>query len=737
MGHAYLLQMQCPPQDVLLGHLTIPNFVSKQYFRFPCIIITNLKSTSFRTHIDMSNHATLLQREDQKTSYFLSDEIRALKRRRLDKSDPPKNGHKPEIDETNDSGENSETAEREDEKTTLGEIENEGHDNPDENNPFARLLGGKEPSSGVNLRWNMYQEAWGAQKAKIDELLEMTNGNILEEIVEYVSESDAENQIPAALVFPGSNIANHVRLFGQIREWLGAVKGVHMVTLHARTCPSLKAVIKNIVSDLIESEEVAEEVEVREEDLNYDRRVKYDFSILAEWCRKVGTDASQRIVLILEDVDSFDVKVLSNLVLMMHSYKDEIPFRLVFGIATSLEIFEHKMTKTSIRHLQGRVFDAQATSMFQSLFENHMFNLNNKSIIVGPTILEDILKRQNVSTESIDAFISSLKYAYMSHYYSNPFSIFTSRLLDAGDEYEQIIDSNLTGEHIDALRMLPSFRALAESKTDASEIDALLSDDSHIMDITKQAVHDFKVTARRVVSLINLFETIENVFGKFLMSWGKTEIYIPLVRGELGESDFFKAVCESFKSQSDEKIQHLAQELAKDDLFDWLHDPDTILDTITEALHNLKPFKQHLYHEIFVTDLATLQQNVFVPFQRPAIETALADPRHYLGIEDDDNKFKFVDPNISTLFTLYRESGIYINIYDWYVAFKECMPRSVIETELKKQGLVPEEGETDEDWDKRTLSWFYQAAAELKFIGCVRDTKRKVESVEKLIWRGL
>lgn len=684
----------------------------------------------------MSNHATLLQREDQKTSYFLSDEIRALKRRRLDEASQPKNGIKKENGEPQEGDEKSETV-REDEKTTLREIENEGHDNPDENNPFARLLGGKEPLSSVDLRWNMYLDAWGVQKAKIDELLEMTNGNILEDIVKYVSESDAQNQIPTALIFPGSNIANHVRLFGQIREWLGAVKGIHMVTLHARTCPSLKAIIKNIVSDLIESEEVAEEVEVREEDLNYDRRVKYDFSILAEWCRKVGNDASQKIVLILEDVDSFDVKVLSNLVLMMHSYKDEIPFRLVFGIATSLEIFEHKMTKTSIRHLQGQVFDAQATSTFQSLFENHMFNLNNKSIMVGPTILEDILKRQNVSTESIDAFISSLKYAYMSHYYSNPFSVFTSRLLDAGDEYEQIIDNCLTGEHIDALRMLPSFRAMTESKTDPTEIEALLSDDIHLMDLTKQAVHDFKDTARRVVSILKLFETIEKIFGKFSVKWGKTEIYIPLVRGELRDSDFFKAVSESCKSQSDEMIQLLAQELAKYDLFDWLHDPAALLETITEALDKLKPFKQHLYHEIFVTDLATLQQNVFVPFQRPAIETALADPRHYLGIEDNGDKFTFVDPNISNLFTLYRESGIYINIYDWYVAFKECMPRSVIEAELKKQGMVPEEGESDEEWDKRTLSWFYQAAAELKFIGCVRDTKRKVESVEKLIWRGL
>ncbi|KAG5360044.1 Origin recognition complex subunit 3 [Yarrowia sp. C11] len=684
----------------------------------------------------MSNHATLLQREDQKTSYFLSNDIRSLKRRRLVESNEHENDAKVESDEQED-GEKSESKTREDEKTTLGEIENEGHDNPDENNPFARLLGGKEPLSSVDLRWNMYLEAWAVQKAKIDELLEMTNGNVLEDIVKYVSESDSENQIPVALVFPGSNIANHVRLFGQIREWLGAVKGIHMVTLHARTCPTLKAIIKNIVGDLIESEEVAEAVEVREEDLNYDRRVKYDFSILAEWCRKVGADASQRVVLILEDVDSFDVKVLSNLVLMMHSYKDEIPFRLVFGIATSLEIFEHKMTKTSIRNLQGQVFDAQATSTFQSLFENHMFNLNNKSIIVGPTILEDILKRQNVSTESIDAFISSLKYAYMSHYYSNPFAVFTSRLLDAGDEYEEIIDNSLTGEHIDALRMLQSFRALTESKTDPSEIDSLLSDDSYIMDLTKQAVHDFKVTARRVVSLLNLFETAEEVFGKFSVSWGKMAIYIPLVRGELEDTDFFRAVCESFKAQSEEKMQLLVDELAKDDLFDWLHDSNSLLDTITTAIQNLKPFKQHLYHEIFVTDLATLQQNVFVPFQRPAIETALADPRHYLGIEDDGNKFTFVDPNISTMFTLYRESGIYINIYDWYVAFKECMPRSVIEAELKKQGLVPEEGETDDEWDKRTLSWFYQAAAELKFIGCVRDTKRKVESVEKLIWRGL
>lgn len=624
------------------------------------------------------------------------------------------------------------------------DIENEGVDNSAADNPFAQLLGGKESLQCVNLRWKLYQEAWQRQKQTMDRLLETTNESILREILDHVSNSFHVSQTPTALVFPGSNIANHVRLFGQIRETLASANNIHMVTLHARTCFSLKVTLKAIVSGLVESDN--DEADVKEEDLNYDRRLKYDFDILADWVRKLresSDDKEPRIALILEDVDSFDVKVLSSLVKMIHSYKDDIPFRLIFGIATSLQIFEDKISKTCVRHLQGKVFDAQATNTFQSLFEDHMFGLNNKAILLGPTILEDILKRQQASTESIDVFISSLKYAYMSHYYSNPFSMFTGRLMDGDDNYAEVIDNNLTGEHIDALRMLPSFRNLVRTTTEAKDftlVDALLNDDAHVQEEVKKAVAMFRATANRTMSILSLVELIGNTVG---LSRKKMEVYVDLVRGQFVDSEYFLELGSLLDKSAEEGKTEVFTEIFKliiDSGLCDLTEEDVskrdLKDLLADLIGALIPFKTHLFHEIFVTDFASLHQNVFAPFQRPALETALTDPRHYLGINEDGDQFSFVDPNISSMFTLYRESGVFINIYDWYVAFRESMPRTVIENELKKRGVITE-GETDKEWDMRTLSWFYQSAAELKFIGCVRDTKRKFESVEKLIWRGL
>lgn len=108
-------------------------------------------------------------------------------------------------------------------------------------------------------------------------------------------------------------------------------------------------------------------------------------------------------------------------------------------------------------------------------------------------------------------------------------------------------------------------------------------------------------------------------------------------------------------------------------------------------------------------------RHAFNPNYRPLLEQALMDAS--LHIPDAD---RLAVPT-SVLYQLSRESSIYINIYDFYCAFKEMVR------------LVPNCG----DWDKQSMAIFLESISELKMIGVLRDCKRKFECVEKASWKGV
>lgn len=119
------------------------------------------------------------------------------------------------------------------------------------------------------------------------------------------------------------------------------------------------------------------------------------------------------------------------------------------------------------------------------------------------------------------------------------------------------------------------------------------------------------------------------------------------------------------------------------------------------------PTQTEVAHEVL--------KHAFNPNYRPLLEQALMDAS--LHIPNADR----LSVPTSVLYQLSRESSIYINIYDFYCAFKEMVR------------LVP--GCTD--WDKQSMAIFLESISELKMIGVLRDCKRKFECVEKASWKGV
>lgn len=86
---------------------------------------------------------------------------------------------------------------------------------------------------------------------------------------------------------------------------------------------------------------------------------------------------------------------------------DRIPFILLFGIKTSIEIVQEKLPRRSIRCLRGVQFDVTEISV-DVLFRAVSFN-KTRPFLLGPGVSSLILQAQQESIQGIASFAKSLQ----------------------------------------------------------------------------------------------------------------------------------------------------------------------------------------------------------------------------------------------------------------------------------------------------------------------------------------
>ncbi len=156
----------------------------------------------------------------------------------------------------------------------------------------------------------------------------------------------------------------------------------------------------------------------------------------------------------------------------------------------------------------------------------------------------------------------------------------------------------------------------------------------------------------------------------------------------------------------------------------------TVLRNFTELLEQyfqetLVDPKSLPFHEVFIYDLKSPHREVFTPRPRHAIERALAAPHDYLdcdccvpGKDDgDEQTLSASQPATAVLYQLYLESGSLINASDLWQAFQAVMG--------------------DEWTEEQNMALFQRALAELKYLGLVKNTRKRVDHVAKVAWKGL
>ena len=98
------------------------------------------------------------------------------------------------------------------------------------------------------------------------------------------------------------------------------------------------------------------------------------------------------------------------------SWLDRIPFKLLFGVATSVELFQARLLKSTCQLLYGRQFDVeQADTIVEKIFQTAVAHVD-APLRIGPVSLQMILARQREQAAGIPVFVNSLKVSCPPHH---------------------------------------------------------------------------------------------------------------------------------------------------------------------------------------------------------------------------------------------------------------------------------------------------------------------------------
>ncbi|KAI4596111.1 hypothetical protein KJ359_005615 [Pestalotiopsis sp. 9143b] len=644
-----------------------------------------------------------------------------------------------------------------------------------------------ESEASIKLRQTLFEDAWSGIDKRIHHVLREGNQSTLENVTSFIQESKSrqdKEKIPSGFIVTGANIASQDLLFEQLSENLQEEADAKVVRLRSADASNLKAALKKIINDV--TARAAEGDDDLEIAVGRDGRryLNYDLEAMHSYLK---ASPKSHIIICFQDSEAFESRLLTDLILLFSSWLNRIPFGVLFGIATSVELFQARLLKSTCLRLYGDQFDVeQSTSVVEKIFKTAVAHLE-APLRLGPSFMQSLLERQKDQVAGIPMFVNSLKYAYMCHYYANPLSVLLS---------DELNDESVTKETLELVRTLPSFRAYIEStlkEGDVKQVRDLLDDDKHfILRITKQKFQS-KQWALEVLRNVTLLAAVQTTDHDFVQNYldamsvgidleeehkdftetiqrmsptdaaafivrvvdiiknGDSSIGLPGQADENQElittlSDI-QAEIEILQEKSEEegttlkskysghhkilRTTVIAQkvQLSRDTANLTDEDKayttliDRIVENLTSILHTAKA-EDIFLHELWLYDLRTPYKDVFVPRPRTVMERALSRPHDYLGCSCCRSGQDEIKPTLPVTAILYH---LYLETGNLINVADLWSAFYAIVGEDKKDGL-----------DERTaLVLFYRAMSELKTMGFVKQSRKKADHIAKLAWQGL
>ncbi|KAK2873454.1 hypothetical protein FQN49_002361 [Arthroderma sp. PD_2] len=638
--------------------------------------------------------------------------------------------------------------------------------------PFVPLLNGHEAKESVKLRYELFQELWSDQERKIQGILREVDSEVLSNIAEFIEEASIEShngRIPTGMISVGSNISSTGGLLERLRKQLHAGGTACLVPLDSGDTSNIKNALKTIIKTAITSIEDIEQYRDHFTSRTGPKLLPYDLDLLLSCVRRNGV---KKVVIAFKDSEAFDSGVLTDLITLLWSWLDRIPFVFLFGIATSVTYLESRLPRSTVKLLQGRLFDFHDFGDSVDRIFIALQNQDDGGLWVGHGVSQVLMNKSGDCFQSPERFGSFLKYTYMAHFFANPLSV----ILAGEDRLKQ-----LQPELCEAIRNTPSFRKHVQHLLDTKDIKSAKEMMNNNAFLTKGIFTGISNAQQRMREIISCVEWLVAVSRnvKSLKSANHSECIILALNGELLESKILVDTLEAAKKLNSDDLDvafgaMLTPSITSDGILDEIramihkkksngplrsqydaqlmrHNTtivgqrvkltkgkakltaeeskysglvDRLFDSLQSCLaEKLATPTNLLLHECLIYDLKSPIRYTFTPRCRYTIERALSTPFDYLQSKEDDEvgTLSACQPPISILYQLYLESGAVVNVYDLWRAFYMIVG-----------------GENADKCEERVaFSIFYQSLGELKMMGMARTSRKKTDHLAKSAWMGL
>ncbi|KAJ5286861.1 hypothetical protein N7478_002547 [Penicillium angulare] len=642
-----------------------------------------------------------------------------------------------------------------------------------ESQVFMPLLNGDESHECVKLRFDTYKRLWSDQENKIQNILQDVDAGVLTDVLSFVRETSPQTSngcIPTGLVTVGSNVSSLSRLLTRLNDQLKSTNEGGVVVLESGDAPNLKTSLKNIIRAAVTNTEGNDGYQRFLTDRSGPRVLGYDLDLLCDYTQRRGT---KKLVLALRDSEAFDPALLTDLFSLFKSWLDRIPFTVILGISTSVELFEGRLPRSCVSLLQGQHFEVQEAGNCVDRIYEALQTRSDGQIWIGRNITSTLFEKASDYFQTPEAFSRIVKYAYMSHFFANPLSVLL------GNPDPSILPQS---RFCEAIRNLPSFQMFCEDLLEAGSVNesrSMIQDDEYLLRAAFDHVEAGQQVMRHIFSAVLLIHTCL----QHTQATKKTTISDLSVRalaGELGESPLVEDMLATVRTMGSGKLTEVLNNLptlADDSPLTVIQaDLQALLEKYADSLPlsseyninssvvkttvvqqrvlltkgkaNLPPQDieytrvvdrlvaalqeyfietlirpQDLFmHEAFLFDLRNPLKETFTPRPRFAIERALTSPFDYLiSTVETRARISAKQPAGAILYQLYLESGALINVHDLWQAFY-----GVYESDQGKK--------VDE---REVMALFYGALSDLKMFGMVKNSRKKTDHLAKAAWMGL
>lgn len=373
---------------------------------------------------------------------------------------------------------------------------------------FAALLGGNEVAEHTRSRESAFRKCWTETSSRVAHLLEPIDDVSLEEIIQFVKDAPTlsdHKRLQTGLICCGPKSASQTRLLEKWKTMEPQKKTAVVVAIDAAQATNLMTALKNLIRAAITQLAGTDGYQRSLNERRHRICMNYDLELLQEF---VTSREIQKCVIYLTDIEAFDMVLLADLMSVVSAWRDRIPFVLLLGISTTVDLFEARLSKSTVRLLDCKLFDASVGAdpcleMYKSLHDQSDALLPS----FGPVISGVLFEMSREQDASASGFRRAIKYVMMSHFFANGLSILLGPDDGARDTHRDFCD---------VIRSTGSFRAYAEEKLnegDSKTVRSLLGDDKALLRAAREGVKNGLEAMCRHHTAVELFELTLNLIN--------------------------------------------------------------------------------------------------------------------------------------------------------------------------------------------------------------------------------